>query len=232
MAKGSSDQVRVAVVEDDAELREEILLPLLRGSGFEATGLGSALALYRDLVARHYDLVLVDIGLPDEDGLAITRHLRQAAPMVGLVILSGHTSDGDKLLGLAAGADAYLTKPVFSDTLLTTLRNLAQRVRGGGDERAASSWKLDDRGWRIVLPDGQAVSLTLAEQQVVRLLAAVPGRPVRRDVLIAGLTEVSANFDPHRLEMLIHRLRRKCFTSTGVELPLRSVRGVGYVLAW
>lgn len=232
MTDGSVDRVRVAVVEDDAELREEIILPLLRGAGFETAGLDSALALYRDLMSRQYDLVLLDVGLPDEDGFAIARHLRNVAPTIGLVMLSGHVSDADRLRGLAAGADAYLAKPVSSDMLLATLRNLSRRGREDVGAGAAGLWSLDARGWRILLPDGQSFGMTLAEQQIMRLLAALPGKPVRKDALIAGLADTSEHFDPHRLEMLIYRLRRKCLAATGVELPLRSVRGVGYVLAW
>ncbi|WP_052772934.1 helix-turn-helix domain-containing protein [Luteimonas sp. FCS-9] len=93
-------------------------------------------------------------------------------------------------------------------------------------------WRLDARGWNILLPDGRAIELTLAEQQVLRPLARCPGRPVRREALIAGLADDVHTFDPHRLEVLVYRLRRKCRTRTGAELPLRAVRGVGYVLNW
>ncbi|ASR42460.1 hypothetical protein BEN78_02670 [Xanthomonas citri pv. mangiferaeindicae] len=235
------ERVRVAVVEDDDELRDEILVPLLRAAGFEATGMPGALALYRDLVASRYDLVLLDVGLPDEDGFAIARHLREAAPTIGLVMLTGYVSNGDRLRGLEAGVDAYLTKPVEASALVATLRNLSRRVvpsdgsEGGepGEEGSGETgWRLDERGWNILLPDGRAVELTLAEQQVMRRLAGSPGQPVRREDLIAGLADDVHEFDPHRLEMLVYRLRRKCQESTGMALPLRSVRGVGYVLTW
>ncbi|WP_197076520.1 response regulator transcription factor [Luteimonas sp. FCS-9] len=229
------ERVRVAVVEDDAELRDEILVPLLRAAGFEATGMPGALALYRDLVASRYDVVLLDVGLPDEDGFAIARHLREAAPTIGLVMLTGYVSNGDRLRGLEAGVDAYLTKPVEASALIATLRNLSRRVAtadGGDGQDDAEGWRLDERGWNILLPDGRAVELTLAEQQVMRRLAGSPGQPVRREDLIAGLADDVHEFDPHRLEMLVYRLRRKCQDSTGIALPLRSVRGVGYVLTW
>lgn len=225
------DQPMVAVVEDDDALREQILLPLLRASGFRATGLASALALYRDLVANRYDLVLLDVGLPDEDGVEVARHLRKAAPATGLVMLSGYISDRDRLRGLEAGVDAYLNKPVESETLVATLRNVSRRVGVGAGE-AAGRWRLDTAGWRILLPDGRAVAMSLPEQQIMRLLAAVPGTPVRRDRLMASLSDDLQSFDPHRLEMLVYRLRRKCQDATGVCLPLQTVRGVGYVLAW
>lgn len=232
MTEGATGRVRVAVVEDDAELREKILIPLLRTAGFEPTGMAGALALYRDLLANRYDIILLDVGLPDEDGYAIARHLREASPMVGLVMLTGYASGSDRLRGLEAGVDAYLTKPVEPDALIATLRNLSRRVTPDADKRLADGWRLDDSGWHILAPDGAAVEMTLAEHRVVRLLAATPGAPVRRDILITALAKDADSFDPHRLEMLVFRLRRKCLHATGCALPLRSVRGVGYVLAW
>lgn len=225
-------RTRIAVVEDDAELREEILLPLLRREGFDAVGMSSALSLYRDLVATRFDLILLDVGLPDDDGFAIARHLRSAASKVGLVMLTGHASDADRLKGLKAGVDAYLTKPIDSAELIATLRNLERRLDLGASAPARLGWTLDALGWKILLADGRAIELSLPERRLMEQLAATPREPVTREVLMAALAEDVDDFDPHRLEMLIHRLRKKCQQATGQELPVRTVRGVGYVLAW
>lgn len=232
MTDGSVDGVRIAVVEDDAELREEILLPLLRGAGYEATGFDSALSLYRDLMSCRYDLVLLDVGLPDEDGFAIARHLRGAAPKVGLVMLTGHACPSSRLRGLEAGVDAYLTKPIDSAELVATLRNLERRLDFGETASVRPRWRLDQHGWQLLLPDGRAVELSLPERRLLAELAATPREPVTREALMAALAEDADDFDPHRLEMLIHRLRKKCLQATGQELPVRTVRGIGYVLAW
>ncbi|MFR0656914.1 helix-turn-helix domain-containing protein, partial [Pantoea sp. SIMBA_079] len=88
-----------------------------------------------------------------------------------------------------------------SDTLVATLRNVYRRVGTGAGE-ATGRWRLDAAGWRILLPDGRAVAMSLPEQQIMRLLAAAPGTPVRRDALIASLSDDRDSFDPHRLEML------------------------------
>ncbi|NYZ62396.1 response regulator transcription factor [Luteimonas deserti] len=222
--------VRIAVVEDDDELREAILVPLLRQAGHEVVGMGSALDLYRDLVASRYDLVLLDVGLPDEDGVAIAGHLRGVAPDIGLVMLSGYCSEADRLRGLEAGADAYLAKPVESGVLLATIENLVRRLAPQAVQ--PKGWRFDEQGWRVVLPDGRSFEMSLVEQQLLRCLAASPGNAVPRERIIAALTSDPHGFDPHRLEMLVHRLRRKCRDTTGEELPLRAVRGVGYLLAW
>ncbi|HRP73931.1 MAG TPA: response regulator transcription factor [Luteimonas sp.] len=240
------DRFSVAVVEDDQEFREEVLLPVLARAGFDVTGMGSALELYRALVARPFDLVLLDVGLPDDDGYSIATHLRSLSPLIGIVMLTGLGSGEDRVRGLQAGADAYLHKPVDLQELVATLRNLGTRIHkqdGGaahaGDRKEASAtdgaapgWRLCDSGWRLHTPSGDEVALNLAERQVMTLLAETPGIPVSRAALIERLAGDAGEFDPHRLDMLVYRLRRKCVDQTGVELPLKSVRGVGYVLTW
>lgn len=233
----------IAVVEDDPEYRDAILLPLLRHSGFTAVGFGSALELYRALLSERFELVLLDVGLPDGSGVEIARHLRETLPGVGIVILSGRVSPADRLRGLEAGVDAYLGKPAALPELVATLRNVAERICPGSQGRdlaaardvadaAGEGWRLDTEGWSIVAPCGSAVVLNLAERQVVTLLAATPGVPVQRESLIGRLVDDVHHFDPHRLEMLVYRLRQKCLQETGTRLPLKTVRGVGYMLAW
>jgi DNA-binding response OmpR family regulator len=233
----------VAVVEDDDELREQILLPVLRGAGFAATGHSSALAFYRELFACDYDLVIVDVGLPDDDGFAVVRHLRRAAPTLGIVILSGYALAADRARGMAAGADAYLVKPADPAKLLATLGRLARRASmapaptepdpnsGPPAGGLGSGWRLDPSGWRLLAPNGAAVRLNLPERQVVLALATASGGVVPREVLIALLADDTHGFDPHRLEMLIYRLRQKCMHAGGEPLPLNTVRGAGYLLA-
>lgn len=226
--------VRLAVVEDDAEFREAILLPILSRAGFAVTALGSALELYRDLLSTRYDLVLLDVGLPDEDGLSIARRLREQSPSLGIVMLTGVVGDHWRQRALEVGVDAWLTKPADMDEVVATLRNLAGRV---GRERSAANssdtgWKLDGNGWRLVCPGGAGLDLGLAEREVMLLLADSAGEPVSREALIARLSGRAEDFDPHRLEMLVYRLRRKCRKDFDQELPLKAVRGVGYMLAW
>lgn len=232
--QGNSDTVKVAVVEDDAEFREQILLPILSRAGFEVTAMGSALELYRDLLSSRYDLVLLDVGLPDEDGLSIARRLRERSPSLGIVMLSGAVGDHWRQRALEGGADAWLAKPAEMGEVVATLRNLAGRV---GRERSAAEgsgtgWRLDGNGWRLVCPDGAGLDLGMAEREVLVLLADDLGAPVSREALIARLSGRAEDFDPHRLEMLVYRLRRKCRKEFGQELPLKAVRGVGYMLAW
>lgn len=223
----------LAVVEDDRTFREEVLLPVLTHSGFSVVGMAGALELYRSMTLRSYDLVLLDIGLPDEDGFSIAAHLRRLSPRIGIVMLTGYDSGQDRMRGLRAGADAYLPKPVDMEEVVTTLHNLARWIvpeTSGTPTR--TKWRLDERGWCILTPGGVEIEMNLAERQVMATMAASAGIPVQRETLIASLVKNAYDFDPHRLEVLIHRLRKKCQQLAEEELPLRAVRGIGYVLNW
>ena len=230
---GEALRPRLAVVEDDAELREQILLPVLCAAGFDATGLDSALQLYRSWAGSPFDLVLLDIGLPDDDGVEIARHLRGLSPSPGLVIYTGHGRSLDRLRGLRAGVDAYLVKPLDMDEVVETLRNVHARLATPAgqvpDAAVAGCWSLNRRGWSLTAPSGSTVPLSQAERQVMALLVASRDAPVSREVLIAHLTGDVESFDPRRLEMLVYRLRQKCRQACGEDLPLRTVRGTGYL---
>jgi len=225
---------RVAVVEDNHELREGVLLPELISAGFDATGMSTALELYRSMLDTNYDLVLLDIGLPDDDGLDIAKRLRSLSPTLGIVMLSGYNAPNDRVVGLAIGADAYLTKPADMSEVVATLRNLARRIASepAPADPGAGRCSLDPRGRRLPTPSGVKAPLNLGQRHGVGLLAAAEGMPVRREMLIAKLVENVHDFDPHRLEVLVYRLRTKCSRKGGEELPLSTVRGIGYALTW
>ena len=222
---------RLAVVEDDEELREKIMLPALRMAGFKAIGLASALQLYRMWIGSPFDLVLLDVGLPDDDGVKIARHLRGLSPSLGIVVYTGHGRSADRLRGLHAGVDAYLVKPLDMDEVIETLLELDRRPASGlaSSRSVGSGWSLEHQGWCLRASSGVTVDLSLAERQIMAMLVETPGKPVRRETLIAGLTSDVDEFDRHRLEMLVHRLRRKCQEACDEALPLRAVRGVGYL---
>lgn len=231
---------RVVVVDDDYELREMILVPGLADFGFEVCGVDSAEALYRHILGNDCDLVVLDVGLPSEDGFSVARHLRSALGMrVGIVMLTGRVGDANCIRGLDDGADIYLTKPVDLEVLAATLHSLLRRMQAvqapaSGDSSQASAmseWRLESEGWCLRSPQGKRVALTQAERSVMGALFSQSNKPVARDALIAALTDDAGAFDPHRLEMLVHRLRRKVEKRVGEELPIQAVRGTGYVMS-
>lgn len=225
-------------------LRDGVLLPGLRDYGFEAEGYRSAMELYRGMLSRAFDIVLLDIDLPGESGLSIAAHLREIRPGLGIVILTGSDDRKHQVRAMRNGADVYLSKPADIEVIAFSLHSLARRLRYAreGGEKAgafvpsrkgdADAWKLASDGWFLQSPAGQILALTAPERSLLMVLDARRGHPVARERLIAALTADVSDFDPHRLEALVYRIRRKAVSAVPNEppLPLLSVRGKGYVL--
>jgi len=231
-----SGNLHIAVLEDDEDLREQILLPALRDYGFAVTGAGSAAELYRHMISQQFDIVVLDLGLPDEDGLSVAKYLRSVSS-VGLVMLTGSREKQDRIRALQESVDAFLGKPVDVDILAATLHSLARRLHAPAADAAREEaksqpgWHLEASGWRLIAPNESIVALTAPEHCVLTMLMAHIGEPVPRESLIQALTTDIYDFDPHRLEMMIHRLRRKAQDQTGNALPLLTARGTGYLFA-
>lgn len=223
----------ILVVEDDPELRDEILRPGLHEAGFDTIGAGSAIEAYRSMLSQDYSMLILDIGLPDEDGFTLARNLREVTD-AGIIMLTGRSySNVERARALNESADAYLTKPVDIDVLSATVRSILRRQHGQPateSRRPPPGWHLDMNGWNLVTSGGHNIRLTHAERALLELLFANPSEAVPRATIIARLCRDIHDFDPHRLEMLVHRLRRKTLAESGDSLPLSAVRGVGYVL--
>lgn len=232
MANGAGQWI--LVVEDDPGMRDDILIPGLEDAGYNAVGAGSAAEAYRKIPTHDFSLFILDIGLPDEDGLTVARHLRTLTD-AGIVMLTGRWRKKiDRIRGLDEGADVYVTKPIDIDMLTATVRSLLRRLGKQNDSRPRETppvWNFSMDSWNLASPGGARVRLTRPERLVVSVLAASPGEAVARDALISRLAQDIHDFDPHRLEMLIHRLRKKVLSATNEHLPLTAVRGVGYVFS-
>lgn len=220
--------LHVVLVEDDAELRDAILAPSLVAAGCSVTGVGSAAELYRAIIGRAPDILILDITLPDESGFQIASHFR-AHSDVGIIMLTGRASAADRVRGLDGGADAFLPKPVDLDVLCATVRSVERRL-GRASSVSVGGWALEADGWRLVAPDGKAMALNAMERRMLQRLFAMPNAPIERERLIAAITDDTHAFDPHRLDMAMHRLRRKLDLAGMPALPLRALRGVGYML--
>jgi len=223
---------RIALVEDDDVLRDDILVPGLRACGHQVEGFRSPRELYRRLLAASFDVAVLDVGLPGEDGLSVARHLRTGSP-IGIVMLTGRSRRDERLRALGEAADAWLSKPVEVEIIAATIGSLLRRMRmplAPAVLRPSSRWHLSANGWHLHGPSGEGVELTRAERLLLETLAAAAGEPVPRERLTAALGGDDHDFDPHRIEMVVHRLRRKVAERFGTALPLRSVRGHGYVL--
>ncbi|MUV12860.1 response regulator transcription factor [Noviluteimonas gilva] len=225
--------LRLLLLEDDAALREEILLPGLADYGFAVTGVATAAALYENLRVREPDIVVLDVGLPDADGFSVAQAVRALLPRIGIIMLTGHGTTSEQVRGLSQGADAYLVKPAQLDLLAATVHSLARRLRGATPAPAANNdqkWHFDASDWCLIAPNGATIPLTKTEQRVLARMSSTLGQLVTREHLVAAVADDVHDFDPHRIESLIHRLRRKVLARCGEPLPLKAIHGKGYVL--
>lgn len=204
-----------------------MLTSFLREQGMVAHGVATAAELRTRLPALMPDIVLLDINLPDADGIALARELR-LGEQCGLIFVTSRDSDEDVLSGLEAGGDDYVSKPINLRTLLARIRSVLRRTRE--TVITFDGWILDPVRRELFRPDGKMVELTSGEFNILAALASKMMQPLSRDFLL----DVISNRDPreisgHTVDNLIVRLRRK-MQYEGAAAPIATVRGVGYAL--
>lgn len=219
----------VIVVEDNEILREEMVL-FLSEDGFDVRGVYSGEELNKVIEERPADLLILDLNLPGEDGISITRRIRSALPSVGIVILSARVRSTDRQEGYATGADVYLTKPARPEELAAVLRNLFGRI---GRVNPPIQWQLDMAEHSLVSPRGQVILLTGGEAYLLRAMA-LNGQFMDHSALVAlfGDADKSEKINKARIEVLISRLRAKLAPHMAGGFDIRAVRGRGYQLGF
>lgn len=213
---------RVLVIEDEAELRE-VMVDFLGIEGVIAHGVGSLAAAEDWIAGNDCDVLVLDLGLPDGDGLAWLAG-RPDLLDKGVVVTTARGDSGDRVAGARAGADAYLVKPVVFEELAPLIGNLMRRLRGTPE----AAWALDVVAWSLHAPGGCVVKLTRSEHTLLHALAARAGQAVPRNDLILALGHSPSYYDPRRMEALVRRLRAKIADAMGLALPLDTVHGFGY----
>jgi DNA-binding response OmpR family regulator len=219
----------VIVVEDNEMLREELVL-FLSEDGFDVRGVYSGEGLNQAIQERPADLLILDLNLPGEDGISITRRIRTALPAVGIVILSARVRSTDRMEGYSTGADVYLTKPTRPEELVAVLRNLFGRI---GRVIKPAQWQLDMTAHILVSPQGAEITLTGSEALLLRALA-LNGQFMDHPALLAlfGDTDKSEKVNKSRIEVLISRLRTKLTPHVAGGFDIKAVRGRGYQLSF
>lgn len=221
----------VALVEDDRLLREEIEVHL-RSHGFDVHAVNSASGL-DDLNARiAFDLYLIDLNLPGENGLSLCRRVRQSRPDAGIVIMTARVALNDRIAGYKqGGADVYMTKPVAPDELVLVMMSLGRRLK---QTQTAQEWSLSLRDRTLLGPE-QDKKLRLTSKEKIILLALVQAKD--NTMQSGALCDLFAEDDDalmskHALEEMIARLRKKfkSVQTDGDEPAIKSVWGVGYQL--
>lgn len=220
----------VIVVEDEAAIRDEVSDYLSR-HGFSVRGCTDGVGLERLLVEAPADVIVLDLGLPHEDGIEIAKRLRRQRPSLGIVVTTARSRVEDRILGYETGADVYLVKPVDYGELAAAIRAVKrhreQRL-ARDDGPAEMVWQLDLAAWRLITPTGAAMRLTAAEMKLMDLLSRTPGTPVMRHQIGSHMGK-SDQLSNHRyVDQLVSRLRRKVIAHLGWEAPIGSAQGEGY----
>lgn len=225
----------IALVEDETVLRDELCFQL-RHLGFAAEGFEDASQLYRRLAVHRFSAIVLDIGLNGEDGLSICQYLRAHDRALGIVFVTARALRDDRLIGLHAGADAYLCKPVDLDELALTLNRLTTRnavelaPEATAEKRQEfDEWQIESPGDFLRAPGGKRVHLTVNEIRLLTVLLSKPNEVAVAGDLAAALGMLPEDYDKHRVEVIISRLRDKVLRQTGLTLPVQTRRGVGYL---
>jgi len=224
---------RVAVVEDDADLRDN-MLEYLQVQGYPAWGVGNAEDFYRRFAVDIVDVVVLDIGLPGEDGISAARHLREL-PNLMVIIVSARDALEDRIAGLKAGADRYLVKPVDLAELVANIEAVGRRpatISATGriqeEKPKAAPWRLAKQGWRLTGPDGKILGLTAREFLLLKCLFEANGETVPRKLIADKIIGPRIFNSDERLDVMLARLRKKCATTLGQPLPVKTAHQIGY----
>jgi len=222
------------IVEDDELLRDGLSAQLMQAGHRIALAADGEVALER-LQSDSFDGVVLDLGLPKVDGLTVLRSLRERLPALPVLVLTARDGVEDRVAGLNAGADDYLTKPFSLDELQARLQALLRRANLPASASTAAApngsdaLRLEAHPPRVWVGD-DAVDLTLREWTLLDLLMRHTGQVVsREDVIAAWQAEPGdgGGVASNALEVYVHRLRRKLI---GAPLNIRNIRGLGYML--
>lgn len=214
--------MQLLLVEDDRPLATS-LQKALQAQGFAVNHVETALAALHVIDTETPDLLILDLGLPDLDGLAVLKKLRKKHSELPVLLLTARDTLDDKVLGLDSGADDYLAKPFEMTELLARLRVIERRLAQVKTARIAiRNISLDTVGQKVLL-DGMEVELPRREYMLLKSLMENAGRVQTRAVLESRLYSWGEEVASNALEVHIHHLRRKL----GNEL-IRTIRGVGY----
>ena len=216
--------MRVLVVEDEPTIATQ-LGEALRAAGYAVDVVGNGVDAHFQGDEQHqpFDAVILDLGLPQMDGLTVLKKWRAAGRTMPVLILTARDNWHEKVAGIDAGADDYLTKPFHMEELLARLRALIRRAGGHASaELVCGDVVLDTRHSRVTV-DGQALTLTSHEYRVLDFLMHHPGRVVSRSDLVEHIYAQDFDRDSNTVEVFIARLRKKL-----PEGVIETVRGLGY----
>jgi len=217
--------MRILVVEDD-QLVGDAVRRAVTLAGYAADHVSTAERAKAALHAEGFDLAIIDVGLPGEDGLALVRDLRRRGRNLPVLMLTARDGLSDRVSALDLGADDYLTKPFQVAELLARCRALVRRANGIASSRLSFGGLTLDLARKEVANDGVPLDLTRREWSILECLVLNAGHVVSKDRLLSAIASWSEELTPNAVEVYVSRLRAKL----GDAAVIRVVRGLGYRL--
>ena len=229
--------MHLLVVDDDPGVLD-LLRRYFTGQGFEVSVAANGTAMRDALTRTTVDLVLLDLGLPGEDGFELTRQLRKSWNGA-LIIITGRGESVDRVVGLELGADDYVTKPFNLRELLARVRSVLRRAMPGGAPADVANQTAFQFGHFLLIPQsrtlrttsGEAIALTTGEYELLRVLVEHPNRVLSRDDLMEHIHGRNAGPFDRAIDVQIGRLRRKVESDPANPELIKSVRGAGYLFS-
>ncbi len=229
-------QPHILVVDDDPALRD-LLCGYLTESDMRVSAVDGGRAMFQVLDDEVVDLVVLDLRLPGEDGLALARRLRERAP-IPVILLTGRAEEADRVMGLELGADDYVTKPFSPRELLARIRAVLRRTQQRpaveqvrSDKRRAfrfAGWEFNLRTRRLSAPDGRKLELTNNEYSLLAAFCSAPQRVLSRDQLLDLSRLHNAEVYDRAVDVQVLRLRRKIEVDHANPRLIVTERGAGY----
>ncbi|MDX6012619.1 response regulator [Cupriavidus necator] len=230
--------IRLLIVDDDPQIRA-MLADYLSTFGMQADGVEGGAEMRQAMAATRYHLVILDLSLPGENGLALCRELR-ARTEVAVIMLTARAELADRVVGLEVGADDYVTKPFEMRELVARIHTVLRRIRGhGADARQGAApsghevrfgdWRLNTTLRQLVDRDEVVVPLSNAEFRLLLAFVEQPNRVLDRELLINQARGRGLDVFDRSIDLLVSRLRQKLRDDPRDPTLIRSVRGVGYV---
>ncbi|QKO21376.1 response regulator transcription factor [Rhodoferax sp. BAB1] len=213
---------QVILLEDEPVLREE-LTEFLQAQGHRVTVSSTVAEFMRVFKPREHQVAVLDRGLPDGDGLDLILRMRSNGLRLGIIMLTARAGMQDKVDGLIGGADHYIPKTADLSELAATIAALARRL----DVQEQPRWLLQASP-RQLTPPGQAPITLSAQDYLVLKTLALGGESVSREAIVLALGADYFDYDMRRLDTQMRRLRRKVHEACGLELPVSTLRAVGY----
>lgn len=231
-----SNSTHILVVDDDERICN-LLVRYMQRQGYKMSAVRSGEELRRFLGNETPDIIILDLMLPDADGLDLAREIRNQTN-IAIIMVTARGETVEKIVGLETGADDYIVKPFDNRELLARVRSISRRLKAGpekpqtylhkGDIAEFAGWTFDLTAYELVSPEGKIIPLTSYEYKLLSALVLSGNRVMKRDYLLNLVAEREWNPDNRSVDVLIGKLRKKLEKNPGEPAIIKTIRGTGY----